>query len=146
VNSFLITTCSINLENFVKNTQVRSPAVLLRLARCTSWVKRWSEAMDFLQTIFKTNIFLSRILEIYVIKGPGKQRALYYSALACRCCRCRAINFSARKLLQNFVQKYKPVSRFLIDPISITYMLQSTLVLENCYKFLCKNISLYQDF
>ena len=42
-------------------TQVRSPAVLLRLARCTSWVKRWSEAMDF-ETIFKINIFLSRIL------------------------------------------------------------------------------------
>ena len=37
-------------------TQVGSPAVRLRLARCTAWVKRWSEAMDFLQTIFKTNI------------------------------------------------------------------------------------------
>jgi hypothetical protein len=37
-------------------TQVRSPAVRLRLAHCTAWVKRWSEAMDFLQTIFKTNI------------------------------------------------------------------------------------------
>ena len=44
-------------------TQVGSPAVRLRLARCTAWVKRWSEAMDFLQTIFKTNIFLLRILE-----------------------------------------------------------------------------------
>ena len=29
-------------------TQVGSPAVLLRLTHCTSWVKRWSEAMDFL--------------------------------------------------------------------------------------------------
>ena len=29
-------------------TQVGSPAVRLRLARCTAWVKRWSEAMDFL--------------------------------------------------------------------------------------------------
>ena len=37
------------------NTQVGSPAVRRRLARCTAWVKRWSEAMDFLQTIFKTN-------------------------------------------------------------------------------------------
>ena len=37
-------------------TQVGSPAVRCRLARCTAWVKRWSEAMDFLQTIFKTNI------------------------------------------------------------------------------------------
>ena len=27
-------------------TQVGSPAVRLRLARCTAWVKRWSEAMD----------------------------------------------------------------------------------------------------
>ena len=25
--------------------------------------------MDFLQTIFKTNIFLSRILEIYILKA-----------------------------------------------------------------------------
>ena len=32
-------------------TQVGSPAVRLRLARCMTWVKRWSEAMDFLQTI-----------------------------------------------------------------------------------------------
>ena len=50
-------------------TQVGSPAVRLRLARCTAWVKRWSEAMDFLQTIFKTNIFLSRIFENSIIKG-----------------------------------------------------------------------------
>ena len=28
-------------------TQVGSPAVRLRLARCTAWVKRWSEAKDF---------------------------------------------------------------------------------------------------
>ena len=28
-------------------TQVGSPAVRLRLAHCTAWVKRWSEAMDF---------------------------------------------------------------------------------------------------
>ena len=46
-----------------RETQVRSPAVRLRLARCMAWVKRWSEAMDFLLTIFKTNIFLLRILE-----------------------------------------------------------------------------------
>ena len=39
----------------INKTQVGSPAVRLRLARCTAWVKRWSEAMDFLQTIFKTN-------------------------------------------------------------------------------------------
>ena len=40
----------------LEETQVGSPAVRLRLARCTAWVKRWSEAMDFLQTIFKTNV------------------------------------------------------------------------------------------
>ena len=34
----------------MKYTQVGSPAVRLRLARCTAWVKRWSKAMDFLQT------------------------------------------------------------------------------------------------
>ena len=44
-------------------TQVGSPAVRLRLARCTAWVKQWSEAMDSLKTIFKTNIFLSEIFE-----------------------------------------------------------------------------------
>ena len=47
-------------------TQVGSPAVRLRLAGCTAWVKRWSEAMDFLQTIFKINIFLLPIFENYV--------------------------------------------------------------------------------
>ena len=31
----------------------------LRLVRCMSLVKRWSEAMDFLQTFFKTNIFVA---------------------------------------------------------------------------------------
>ena len=43
-------------------TQVGSPAVLFRLARCTSWVKRWSEAMDFFQTIFKITIVYLRDL------------------------------------------------------------------------------------
>ena len=52
-----------------EKTQVRSPAVRLRLARCTAWVKRWSEAMDFLQTILKTNTFLSPIFKNYIIKG-----------------------------------------------------------------------------
>ena len=89
-----------------------------------------------------------------------------------------AVNFDATKFLQNFVQKYEPVSRLLIDPISIylccsqlwcytiaskfcanyepvsglligpisiTYMLQSTLMLQNSFKILCKNMSLYQD-
>ena len=32
-------------------------------------IKRWSEAMDFFQTIFKTNIFLLHIIENYIIKG-----------------------------------------------------------------------------
>ena len=32
-------------------TQVGSPAVRLRLARCTAWVKRWSEAMDLLAAV-----------------------------------------------------------------------------------------------
>ena len=51
------------------STQVGSPAVRLRIARCTAWVKRWSEAMDFIQTIFNTNISLSGIFENYIIKG-----------------------------------------------------------------------------
>ena len=57
------------LRDFGRITQVGSPAVRLRLARCMAWVKRWSEAMDFLQTIFKTNISLSGIFENYIIKG-----------------------------------------------------------------------------
>ena len=56
-------------ELLYKNTQVGSPAVRLKLARCTAWVKQWSEAMDFLQTIFKTNIFLLRIFENYYTKN-----------------------------------------------------------------------------
>ena len=39
------------------------PDVHLRLAHCKSWVKRWSEAMDFLQTFFKTNIFVAFIFD-----------------------------------------------------------------------------------
>ena len=46
-----------------------------------------------------------------------------------------AANFRARKLLQNLWQKYEPVSRLLINLISITYMLQPFLGLENCFKF-----------
>ena len=43
--------------------------VRLGLACCTATFKRWSEAMDFFQTIFKTNISLSGIFENYIIKG-----------------------------------------------------------------------------
>ena len=43
---------------YVFNTQVGSPAVRLRLARCTAWVKRWSKAMDFLQTLLQGEHFL----------------------------------------------------------------------------------------
>jgi hypothetical protein len=32
---------------------VESPDAGLRIARCTSWVKRWSEAMGFLQTLLQ---------------------------------------------------------------------------------------------
>ena len=41
-------------------TQVGSPAVHLRLAHCTAWVKRWSETMDFLQTIFIKSKFYKK--------------------------------------------------------------------------------------
>ena len=33
----------------------RVPRRASQVSGCTAWVKRWSEAMDFLQTIFKTN-------------------------------------------------------------------------------------------
>ena len=36
-----------SIKILAKYTQVGSPAVRLRLARCTASVKRWSEAMDF---------------------------------------------------------------------------------------------------
>ena len=52
----------------VLRTQVGFPAVLFRLARCTSWVKRWSEAMDFFQTIFKITIVYLR--DLYGKKTP----------------------------------------------------------------------------
>ena len=54
--------------------------------------------------------------------------------------------FRARKLLQNLWQIYGSISRFVIDPISITYMLQPTLWLENCFKIYGKYMSLYQYF
>ena len=54
-----------SLRRFFLNSG-RAPAVRLRLARCTAWVKRWSEALDFLQTIFKTNIFLWHIFKNYI--------------------------------------------------------------------------------
>ena len=44
-------TVNYNMSRFTlakTETQVGSPAVRLRLARCTAWVKQWSEAMDFL--------------------------------------------------------------------------------------------------
>ena len=47
-----------------------------------------------------------------------------------------AVKFRARKLLESLWQKYEAVSRFLIDPISITYMLQPTLGLEIASKFM----------
>ena len=34
--------------------------------------------------------------------------------------------------------KYKPVSIFLIDLILVYNTLQSTMMLQNCFKFLCK--------
>ena len=46
-----------------------------------------------------------------------------------------AATFRVRKLLQNLWLNYEPVSRILIDTISITYMLQPFLGLENCFKF-----------
>ena len=115
-------------------TQVGSPAVRLRLARCTAWVKRWSEAMDFLQTIFKTNIFLLRIFENSQKKPSTCQHMIV------------AVIFRARKLLQNLWQIYESISRFVIDPISITYsyMLQPTLGLENRFKIYGKYMSLYK--
>ena len=42
----------------VTYTQVGSPAVRLRLARCTAWVKQWSEAMDSPQTISNNGLSL----------------------------------------------------------------------------------------
>ena len=52
-------------------TQVGSPAMRFRLARCTAWVKRWSEAMDFLLTTYFQNKYLliGHLWELYYNKG-----------------------------------------------------------------------------
>ena len=113
--------------------QVRSPAaVCLRLVHCTSWVKRWSKAMDFLQTIFITNILLN-ILEIYNIKalcqynGSSKpvSRVLIdlhnssYIQQSTLLPLGYLNNFGARNVTK-FIAKYEPGSRFLIEPIAVT--------------------------
>jgi hypothetical protein len=38
-----------------------------------------------------------------------------------------------------FITPFMIKERFLIDPISITYMLQPNSGLENCYEFYCKD-------
>ena len=88
--------------------------------------------MDFLQTIFKTNIFLLRIFENSQKKPSTCQHMIV------------AVIFRARKLLQNLWQIYESISRFVIDPISITYMLQPTLGLVNRFKIYGKYMSLYK--
>ena len=40
-------------QNLNNKTQIRSPAMGLRLARCTAWVKRWSEAWIFCKLFSK---------------------------------------------------------------------------------------------
>ena len=89
-----------------RKTQVRSPAVRLRLARCTAWVKRWSEAMDFLQTIFITNSEFVWCLILFCV--------WYVSSLQM---------LSKVPLLMCFGLTYHSthVSRFLIDPIATTW-------------------------
>ena len=74
-------------------TQVGSPAVRLWLARCTAWViKGWSKAMDFLQTIFKTNIFsLHKIQITRIVLWPSTKNQ--------KCC----------KNLQKFTQHNVPI-------------------------------------
>ena len=55
-------------------TQVESPTMRLRLARCTARVKRWSEAMDFLQNKY---LLIAHLWE------------LYYKGYRCRWYDCR---------------------------------------------------------
>ena len=58
INTFVISHLTLLISKLEREReiQVGSPDVRLRLAHCTSWVKQWSETMDFLQTFFKTNI------------------------------------------------------------------------------------------
>ena len=63
-------------------TQVGSPTMRLRLARCTARVKRWSEAMDFLQNKY---LLIAHLWELYY-------KGLDIPAITC------CINFSARKV------------------------------------------------
>ena len=64
----------ISKRGVLKFYQVRikmqgSPEPRLRLAHCTSQVKRWSKAMDFLPILLQNKYFLSCILEKYIVKG-----------------------------------------------------------------------------
>ena len=70
-------------------TQVGSPAVRLWLASCTAWVKGWSKAMDFLQTIFKNlkqcNSQLIRLCTLgcimFVLGHPHENQAQIHGKL-----------------------------------------------------------------
>ena len=91
--------------------------VHLRLARCTSWVKQWSEAMDFLQTFFKTNIFFPRILDIYFIKGQTyhPSHPIVSNQKVCKKLR----NLTHHMTLQLAIKRYAKKSDFdaTYDPI-----------------------------
>ena len=84
------------------------PDMRLRLTRCTFWIKRWNEAMDFLK-FFQNKYFLLRILEIHIMKDRfliDPRAIISWINLGARCTK--------------FCGKYEPVSRFLIGPIAIT--------------------------
>ena len=72
-------------------------AMRLRLMHCMSWVKQWSEAMDFLQTIFKTNIFLSRILEIYIKRVRHTKSEVKDSRNSHKYCACNMNSYFDQK-------------------------------------------------
>ena len=73
-----------------------------RLARCTAWVKRWSEAMDFFLSIFKTNISLFKSeAKIYRNWTQNYDLVLRFKSDA--------------KIHRNWTQNYDPVLRFKSD-------------------------------
>ena len=86
--------------------------------------------MDFLQTFFKTNVHTNTepVPRINILRWGEKTEFFL-------------LHVESILVLdvQNFVQKYEPVSRFLIDPIAITCWINFS---ARCTNF-CANVRFF---
>ena len=119
------------MENITKSTQTMLHNFEQKNERVSRLLIDSVSITNILQSTLMLNNCFKILCKIWACAKISNWPNMYYLHVA--------VKFDATKLLQNFVQKYEPVSRFLIDPICITYMLQSTLMLQNCFKFLCKH-------